>query len=69
MNDQCVIYNVAIIYFGLTRSTKKVYQTHLQHIDTVIRNQSLTYKKFMHTWKTKDNKQKVWENTIPQEIE
>jgi hypothetical protein len=23
----------------------------------------------MHTWKTKDNKQKIWETTVPQEID
>ena len=28
-----------------------------------------TYKKFMHTWKTKDNKQHVWDKIIENEID
>ena len=29
----------------------------------------LSYKKFMHTWRTKDNKQRVWYETIEKEID
>jgi len=53
-------YDFAIIYFGLTRSTKKVYKSHFNKIFNILRDNNLTYKIFMHTWKTNDNKQKVW---------
>lgn len=62
-------YDYAIVYFGLTRSTKKIYESHINNIFNILKNNNLTYKTFMHTWKTKNGKQKVWENTIPQEID
>jgi hypothetical protein len=62
-------YDFAILYFGLTRSTKKVYGSHIDNVFNILKENNLTYKTFMHTWKTKDNKQKVWLDTIPQEID
>jgi hypothetical protein len=62
-------YDFAIIYFGLTRSVKKTHETHKKHVFNVLKEKNLTYKTFMHTWKTKDNKQHVWENIIPQTID
>ena len=59
----------AIVYFGLTRSTKKVYESHINNVFNVLKKNGLSYKTFMHTWKTKDNKQRIWENIIPQEID
>ena len=59
----------AIIYFGLTRSTKKVYESHINNIYNVLSKNNLTYKTFMHTWSTSDNKQRVWDTTISQEID
>ncbi len=59
----------AVIYWGLTRSTKKVYQSHRTFVYDVLKQHNLTHKVFIHTWRTKDNKQKIWENTIPQEID
>ena len=46
--------DIAIVYFGLTRSIKKVYQSHIRHIYQVLDRNQITYKKFMHTWSMKD---------------
>jgi len=62
-------YDFAIVYFGLTRSTKKVYKSHINNVFNQLRYNRLTYKTFMHTWKTSDNKQKIWQNTIEKEID
>ena len=62
-------YDIAIIYFGLTRSTKKVYKSHIDNISNQLRVNNLTYKTFIHTWKTKGNIQRVWEKTITQPID
>jgi hypothetical protein len=59
----------ALCYFGLTRSTKQVYTTHIEHVFNVLEKHGISCTKFMHTWKTKDNKQKVWETIVPQEID
>ena len=53
-------YDFAIVYWGLTRSTKKVYKSHFNKIFNILRDNNLTYKIFMHTLKTNDNKQRVW---------
>ena len=64
------MYNdFAVVYFGLTRSTKKVYQSHIRNIFDVFHENNLSYKIFMHTWKTADNRQRVWENIVPQPID
>lgn len=62
-------YDFGIIYFGLTRSTKKVYDTHINNVFNVLKRNNLTYKTFLHTWKTNDNKQNVWLKTIDNEID
>ena len=58
-----------ILYFGLTRTTKQVYTSHMMSIYSVLDSYGLSYKKFMHTWRTKDNKQRVWYETIDKEID
>ena len=62
-------YNFAIIYFGLTRSTKKIYNSHYNNIFNVLKNNNLTYKIFMHTWKTKNDEQRVWCKTLDKKID
>jgi len=62
-------YDFAIVYFGLTRSTKKVYKSHIHNIFNKLKNNKLNYKIFIHTWKTNDNKQKVQQQTISKEID
>lgn len=62
-------YDMAIIYFGLTRSIKKVYKSHLEYIYNHLNVNNITYKKFIHTWSLKDGIQNVWENIIDQKID
>ena len=62
-------YDFAIIYFGLTRSFKNTYETHKKYIYDILNKNKLTYKTFMHTWKTKDDIQNVWDRIIPQKID
>ena len=59
----------AIIYFGLTRATKKVFFTHLYKIINVLKKNNLTYKIFMHTWNIKDNTQNILGKVIRQKID
>jgi hypothetical protein len=58
-----------IIYFGLTRSIKKVYETHINHIFDVLKRNNKKYTTFLHTWSLKDGIQNVWSNTISQRID
>lgn len=62
-------YDFAIIYFGLTRSVKKTHDTHKKHVFDILQGKNLTYKIFMHTWKTNDDTQNVWETIVPQKID
>jgi hypothetical protein len=62
-------YDIAIIYFGLTRTTKKVYESHINNIFNQLKQHNMTYKIFMHTWKTNDNKQRILNEMIPMEID
>jgi hypothetical protein len=59
----------AILYFGLTRSTKQVYMSHKMAIYNLLDSHNISYMKFMHTWSTKDNKQRVWYVTIEKDID
>jgi len=59
----------AIVYFGLTRSTRKVYTSHIANIFNILEYNNLSYKKFMHTWKTSDNKQYIWDKIIREPID
>jgi hypothetical protein len=61
--------DIAIIYFGLTRSIKKVYQSHIRHIYQVLERNKITYKKFMHTWSMKDGIQNIADQILPQRID
>lgn len=45
--------NVAICYWGMTRSTKKVYKTHQTYLFDKLTENNINYKVFMHTWKRK----------------
>jgi hypothetical protein len=62
-------YDFALVYYGLTRSVKKTHESQFKHIFDVLDKNNLTYKKFMHTWKTADDVQNVWENVISDKID
>ena len=49
---------VAICYWGLTRSTKKVYTSHHKRLFDILTCNNCTYDTFMHTWATEDNR--IW---------
>ena len=55
------IKSVAICYFGMTRSTRFVYESHKKHVFDILRNNNIDYKVYMHTWQTDSNI--IWENT------
>lgn len=46
---------IAICYWGLTRSTKKVYKSHYEKFLNIIKNNGYDYDIFMHTWSTEEN--------------
>lgn len=54
---------IAVCYWGLTRSTSMVYQSHFENFFNVLREHHISYDVFMHTWETK-KKQRVWENEV-----
>jgi hypothetical protein len=62
-------YDIAFCYFGLPRSVKYVYDTHQKFIYDILDSNGYTYKKFMHTWKTNDNKQRVWRYNTSEKID
>jgi len=47
-----IMTSVAICYWGLTRSTKKVYSSHIEHVFNSLKEESIVYDIFMHTWTT-----------------
>lgn len=46
---------VAIAYWGMTRSTRFVYETHVQNLFKVLDDAEIDYTVFMHTWRAKKN--------------
>lgn len=54
---------IAICYFGLTRSTKKVYQSHFLNIFHQLDRYGIAYDVFMHTWEL-SGKQRIWGKDI-----
>src|SRR5579885_2556464 len=59
---------VAICYWGLTRSTKKVYESHFKNLFDVLDEHEIAYDVFMHTWRTK-SKQRVGDQEIENAID
>jgi len=59
--------NVAICYFGMTRSTKFVYKTHKDHIINIFKNNDIDYDIYMHTWKTDCNM--IWEKVYNEPVD
>ncbi len=62
-------YDIAICYFGLPRSVKYVYESHKKYIYDVLDDNGISYKKFMHTWKTGDGSQRVWRFKTKEKID
>lgn len=55
---------VAICYWGMTRSTKLVYNSHIDNLFNILNKNNIYYDTFIHSWKTEDNKNIIWENSI-----
>ena len=51
---------IAICYWGMTRSTRKVYMSHNTHLFSILTQNKIHYDTFMHTWETDQNI--IWEN-------
>jgi hypothetical protein len=58
---------IAICYWGLTRSTRQVYQTHRDNIWSRLRAAGIEYDVFVHTWATK--KPMTWGKIDPPQDE
>lgn len=54
----------AILYFGLLRSVSNVYETHNINLKNELSKHNIDYKVFVHSWKTENNHQKVWNKLI-----
>lgn len=59
----------AIVYFGLTRSIKKVYNSHFKHVFDILKKNNKNYKTFLHTWSLKDGIQNIWNDNISKKID
>ncbi len=59
--------NIAICYFGMTRSTKYVYKSHQQHIFDIFNANLIDYDIYMHTWETDCNI--IWEKKYNEPID
>lgn len=53
----------AICYHGMTRSTKYVYNTHIENIFNVLTENGATYDTYLHTWRSSHNY--VWQKDLP----
>jgi hypothetical protein len=62
-------YDFAIVYWGLTRSVVNTHASHTKYVFDILKKHNLTYKIFMHTWKTKDDTQFVWESISHKKID
>jgi hypothetical protein len=47
--------SIAICYWGLTRSTKKVFLSHHERLFHILKQHNIQYTIYIHTWKTEDN--------------
>ena len=66
--DESSRKKIAICYSGLTRSTKKVYQSHFDKVFHPLEEGGIDYDVFIHTWRTKA-KQRIWETEINKPID
>ena len=50
---------IALLYFGKTRSIRKTYNSHFEHIYEPLKAAGIDYDIYLHTWKTNDNM--IWD--------
>jgi len=60
---------LAICYWGMTRSTKFVYDSHIRNLFNVLSRHNIEHTIFMHTWKVEGDANIIWEQTIPTPVD
>lgn len=55
---------IAICYYGLTRSTRFVYESHFLNLFDSLKDINIDYKIFIHTWKVESHMNRVWGDVI-----
>ena len=50
---------IAVCYWGMTRSTKFVYNSHINNLFNVFENNNIDFDIFMHTWETESDSQSI----------
>ena len=53
---------IAICYFGMTRSTKYIYQSHKENLYQILQQNNMEYDTYMHTWETSENI--IWNKSV-----
>lgn len=53
---------LAVCYWGMTRSTKYIFESHIQKIYNVFKDNNIDYNIFMHSWKSKNDTNIIWEH-------
>mmetsp|Transcript_26065 Transcript_26065/g.43040 ORF Transcript_26065/g.43040 Transcript_26065/m.43040 type:complete len:293 (+) Transcript_26065:105-983(+) len=68
-NQSASPFQLAICYWGLTRSTSFVHRSHHQHLFGPMRDGGIAYRTFMHTWSLPGDVQRVWGKVQKQTVE
>ena len=55
---------IAVCYFGMVRTLKKVIDSQNNKLFNIIQKGGYEFEIFMHTWKTDDEEQYVWDKKI-----
>jgi hypothetical protein len=59
--------NIAICYWGMTRSTRYIYKSHHENLYSILRENGFDVDVYIHTWKTDVNK--IWDTISPISID
>lgn len=60
---------IAICYWGMTRTTKLIYESHYTYLYNILKKNNIEYNIFMHTWKTNHNKILIWGEYSTEDID
>ena len=55
---------IAILYYGLLRSFESTYNSHVDNLYKVLSDYGIDYKIYVHTWKTINDTQRVWNKIV-----
>jgi len=61
---------VAICYYGMTRSTRHVYKSHVENLFSILKSNGIDFDTYIHTWKVKQGN-RIWQTvtSIPIDYE